>query len=353
MAVRRRRRLLVAGAVLLGFGVAGWTIPWTRSRIKAIGVVAEIAGLPFPRPWAPSVAVEEIEVAAGVEGDMYDGGDGAPVILFVPGATRTGRADERVIEAATALAHAGRRVFVPELSLYERVFRRSDLERLVAAIGGLAREGRVGVVGFSYGGSFALIAASDPAVAGDVEYVATFGAYYDLTHVIQAITTGATVLDDDLVAFETVPEARRILLDAATRLVGDARSDELERALETGDPSGLPPGQARVYDLLTNSDPGRGDDLVANLPVRARETLSAFSPSDHVDGLDVPAFFMQAKKDAATPWTEAVLLERALPQARLVTLDHFSHVDPPGIGGWLLDGPQAWRFVSWILDAQE
>ncbi|MDQ4025981.1 MAG: alpha/beta hydrolase [Actinomycetota bacterium] len=348
-----RRRVLVTGALLLGLGVAAWTIPWTRCRIKAFGVVADIAGLPFPRPWARSVTVEEIQVAAGVTGDMYEGGEDAPVILFVPGATRSGRDDTRVIEAATALAEAGRRVFVPELTLYQRVFDESDVERLVAAIQALARDERVGVVGFSYGGSFALIAASDDAVAGDVEYVATFGAYYDLTHVIQGVTTGSTALDGDLVTFETVPEARRILLRAAGRLVASAHADELERALEADDPSGLAPDAARVYELLENTDPRRRDELVARLPETVRETLRAFSPSSHVEGLDVPVWIMQAKKDAATPWTEAVLLERSVPRARLVTLDHFSHVDPPGIGGWLSDGPQAWRFVAWILDAQE
>ncbi len=345
--------MLVAGVLLLGLGVTAWAIPWSRSRLKAFGVVAEIAGLPFPQPWTRPVAVEETELGAGVTGDIYNGGDGAPAILFVPGATRRGRDDARVIEAATALAQAGRRVFVPELSLYERVFLRSDVERLVASIQALAQEERVGIVGFSYGGSFALIAASDPAVAGDVGYVATFGAYYDLTHVIQGITTRSTALDGDLVTFETVAEARRILLQAAARLVGGAQADELERALEAGDPSGLAPEATRVYELLENTDPRRVDELVARLPGTIRETLRAFSPSSHISGLDVPVFIMQAKNDAATPWTEAVLLDRALPQARLVTLDHFSHVDPPGIGGWIADGSQAWRFVSWILEAQE
>lgn len=337
----------------MGLGSAAWAIPWTRSRIKALGVVTELAGLPFPRPWTGPVAREETHLAAGVTGDMYDGGDDAPVMLFVPGATRRGRDDARVIEAATALAQAGRRVFVPELSLYDRVFRSSDIEQLVTAIRVLAREEPVGIIGFSYGGSFALIAASDPAAEEDVEFVATFGAYYDLTHVIQGITTGSTALDGDLVTFETVPEARRILLQAAVGLVGDAHAEELASALEASDPSGLAPGTSRVYALLTNSDPARTGELVARLPRVARETLRAFSPAGHVGGIDVPVFIMQAKEDAATPWTEGVLLERALRHARRVTLDHFSHVDPPGIRGWLTDGPQAWRFVSWILDAQE
>lgn len=350
---RLRRRVLVVLASLLGLTVAAWVIPATRARIKALGVVTEIAGLPFPRPWAASVEVDEVEVAPGIVGDMYGGGEDAPVVLFVPGATRKGREDPRVVDAAAALARAGRRVFVPELSLYQRVFRRSDLGRLAAAVTALAQEGPVGIVAFSYGGSFALIAAADPALEGDIEYIATFGAYYDLTHVIQAVTTGATTLDGDLVPFETVPEARDILVDAAVRLVADAHADELEDALEAEDPSGLTRGAADVYELLTNTNPRRSGDLVAHLPAAARSTLQAFSPANHVDDLTVPVFIMQAKKDAATPWTEAELFERAIPRTRLVMLDHFSHVDPPGIAGWLRDGPRSWKFVSWILAAQE
>ncbi len=325
----------------------------TRARVKALGVVAEIAGLPFPRPWAAAVDVEEEEIAPGAIGDMYESAADAPPILFVPGATRKGREDERVVSAARALASAGRRVFVPELDLYDRVFRRSDVARLVAALEVLGDRRPVGVVGFSYGGSFAFVAATHPAVVDDVAFVATFGSYYDLRNVIQGITTGSTSLDGDLVDFDTVPEARQILLDAATGLVPSSRSLELADALEAKDPSTLPRGTRALFDLLVNADPRRTAALVAALPQAVEETLRFFSPASHAQDLAAPLFVMQARKDPATPWTEAVLLERAVRDSRLVLLDRFSHVDAPGLGGWLDDGPGAWSFVSWILDAQE
>ncbi|HEX2058214.1 MAG TPA: alpha/beta fold hydrolase [Actinomycetota bacterium] len=354
MAARRwRRRLLVTVAGLVAAGSALWSIPATRSRLKALGLVAEIAGVPFPRPWAPAVDVEEAEIAPGVVGDMYGTDEDAPPILFVPGATRRGREDDRVVGAARALAHAGRRVFVPELDLYDRVFRRSDIDRLVASLAALGRDRRVGVLGFSYGGSFAFVAAAHPSVADDVAFVATFGSYFDLANVIQGITTGSTTLDGETIAFATVPEAHDILIDAAVGMAPRGDAGELAGALRSHDPSHLPPGTRAFYDLLVNTDPGRSAELVADLPQEIQETLHSFSPASYASELAAPLFVMQARNDPATPWTEAVLIERSVPRSRLVMVDRFSHVDAPGLGGWLDDGPGAWSFASWILEVQE
>jgi pimeloyl-ACP methyl ester carboxylesterase len=82
---------------------------------------------------------------------------------------------------------------------------------------------------------------------------------------------------------------------------------------------------------MTNRDPHRIDELAAELPRLFRTTLERFSPSTTVERLDAPLLILQSKKDAATPWTEAVLLDRAVPRSRHVLLDHFSHVDPTGL----------------------
>lgn len=317
-------------------------------------MLADASGLPWPRPFAREVRVESAEPAPGVVGDLYSGGRDAPVILFVPGATREGRKDERVIQAATAMARTGRRVFVPELALYDRIFRQVDIDRLVASITSLSSsEEGVGVVGFSYGGSLALIAAQDPRTDGHVSFVATFGAYYDLVNVLQGVTSGSTILDGEEVPFPTVPEARDILTDATVREASNRYADEVARALEDGGSGNLPDGAAAIVELLSNRDPLRTKELAADLPPQFGALLERFSPSSTIYGLDVPLFILQSKKDAATPWSEAVLLHRAVENSRLVLLDHFSHVDPPGVRGWLADGSRAFRWLSWVLTVQE
>jgi pimeloyl-ACP methyl ester carboxylesterase len=345
-----RRTRLVAAAV--AFPIALWVVPSLRARAKAVAVLADATGLPFPRPSAREVVVSIVEYD-GVVGDLYSGGDESPVIVFVPGAAAGGRSDPRVIKTGTALARAGRRVFVPELHLYRRTFNYDDVERLVIAIAELSDIGQVGVVGFSYGGSFSLIAAQDQRTRDRLAYVATFGAYFDLLHVIQGVTTGSTLLDGREVHFPTVPEAREILTKATEELASGERGAELARALDLEDASNLPTNLEAVHDLLANEDPYRTDELAAELPPLFRTTLDRFSPSTTVERLDTPLFILQSKQDAATPWTEAVLLNRAVERSRLVLLDHFSHVDPPGLPGWLADGGRAWRFLSWLLATQE
>ena len=352
MASRRPRKFVIFILVLVVLGTTVGAVPSLRARAKAIGVIADATGIDLPRPAARSVEVERRRFASDVVGDMYVGGEDAPVILFVPGATRRGRKDPRVVDAATALASANRRVFVPELELYDSTFERSDIDRLGRAIRRLSSDGPIGIVGFSYGGSFSLIAAAETRTA-DVAYIAAFGAYFDLANVIQAVTTGATILDGEEVDFDTVPEAREILTDAALDFAPEPVVEELERAVESRDPSLLPPPARPIYDLLANRDPRKTPGLVEALPDDFKETLAEFSPARYVDRLQVPVFIMQSKKDAATPWTEAELLADAVPEVRIVMLEHFSHVDPPDLSGWASDGPKAWRFVAWILGAQE
>ena len=352
MAFRRPRRLVIVLASFVIAATVVGTVPSLRARAKAIGVISDATGFDLPRPAARSVEVERMQLARDVTGEMYIGGEDAPIILFVPGATRRGLNDPRVVRAATALASANRRVFVPELALYDRTFRRSDIDLLGSAIEGLSSESPIGIVGFSYGGSFALIAAAEVG-AEDVTYIATFGAYFDLVNVIQAVTTGSTILDGDEVAFETVPEARRILTDAALGFAPPVVADELKRAVESRDPTGLPPEGRAVYDLLVNRDSAETSRLVEALPEDFKQTLDEFSPSSYVEDLRAPVFIMQSTEDAATPWTEAELLAEAVPDSRVVMLEHFSHVDSPDLDGWISDGPKAWTFVSWILVAQE
>jgi pimeloyl-ACP methyl ester carboxylesterase len=361
--VARRRRgrwfsFLVAAAVVTGLAL----LPPVQARGKAAAMLAEAVGLGFPRPFAPPVSREEATLD-GVTGDLYRPDRPAPAILLVLGAAPRGADDPRAVRLARAIARAGRVVFVPHLVLAEQRFDEGDLDRIARAVVGLdehpATTGPVTMLGISYGGAFALVAAADPRVAGRLAQVAVFGAYWDLVGVIQAVTTGVSVVGGERIPWEDHPLAGAILEQHAVDLAPEASRAELRAALDgQGDADRLDPPSRAIFDLLSNRDPARTAELAARLAPSAREMLSRFSPSSVKGRLAVPVIAMHSTDDPAVPYGEALRLVRALPEARLVTVSSFRHVDfrTTGAGGWLAaasDLWEAWRFASWLLEAQE
>ena len=340
--------------------VAGF-LPPVQARGKALGVLAEAVGIDFPRPFAADIRRADVDLA-GVTGHLYVPDEPSPAVVLLPGAAPLGKDDPRAVRLARSVARAGRVVFVPDLVLYERRLVPEDLERIVAAVLALgdhpAADGTVQLVGISYGGSFALVAAADERLRGKLEQVATFGAYWDLVGVIQAVTTGTSLVGSARVPWEGHPMARSILEEALLRLGPAELREPLRSALAEGDASGLDAEARAVFDLLRNEDPGRTRQLASALPEPLRRLLTAFSPSSVVDDLDVPVVAMHSTDDPAVPYGELARLKRALPGARVVTVSSFRHVDlsSSSSGGWtsrVSDAWDAWRFTSWILSAQE
>ncbi len=341
--------------------MAAGFLPPVQARGKALAVLAESVGIDFPRPFAPEIRRTDVSLD-GVTGHLYSPERPSPPIMLLPGAAPLGKNDPRAVRLARSLARAGRAVFIPDLTLYEQRFGTEDLDRIVR--GALALESHaaasaeVVLLGISYGGSLALVAAADERLRGHVVQVATFGAYWDLVGVIQAVTTGTSLVGGLRVPWEGHPAARTILEHAVVGLGPEVDRRPLREALESDDPSDLLPETRAVFDLLRNRDPERTPELVARVPVELREHLERFSPSRVAARLEVPVVAMHSTDDPAVPYGEVVRLRAALPEARVVTVSSFRHVDPStsSSGGWpslVADAWDAWHFTSWILSAQE
>lgn len=348
-------------AVAVAFVTASGFLPTVQARGKALAVLAEAIGIDFPRPFAPEIRRAYASLD-GVTGHLYTPSSPAPPILLLPGAAPLGKNDPRAIRLARSLARAGRTVFIPDLTLYERRFDRDDIERIIVGALALAShpasDGEVLLLGISYGGSFAMIAAADERLRGRLAQVATFGAYWDLVGVIQAVTTGESLVDGARIPWEGHPSARSILEEAVVALAPGELQAPLRAALARDDSGDLAPQARAVFDLLRNEDPSRTRELAAALPPQLGEFLEAFSPSSVGEGIEAPVVAMHSTDDPAVPYGELVRLRGALPEARTVTVSTFRHVDPSrsASGGWtskVADAWDAWRFTSWILAAQE
>lgn len=357
-----RRPSAFRTAVIVGSVVAAVAVlalhPDMRATAKAAFVLDDAFGGPLLRPWARSVERSE-DNAGGVVVDRYFSRAGAPRILLLPGAARAGRDDERVVSLASSLAAAGREVVVPELSLFSEVLDVDDLDRVVQAAVSLCRtdDGLV-LMGFSYGGALALVAAADERLAGCIDLVATFGAYADLVGVLQAAVTGVSVVDGRMYPWDAADRSvvRTVLRDAATRLVPEEQRELLRSALDRREPGGLTGTADLVYRMMTADDPMVVAHLARRLPPPGKGLFETFSPVDVAEQIEADVLAAHALDDPAVPAAELRRLEKAFPEAEVMTVRSFDHVNLSADDGLLplaTDLLTAWSFMRAVLRAQE
>lgn len=350
---------LAAGLIAVLFAIAGLVLhPAPRVSAKAVLVLDGAFDAPLPQPWASSV--ERIEREMGhVVVDRYFADAEAPPILLVPGATPAGRDDERVVSLASSLAAAGRQVVVPELSLYQEEIDVDDVDRVVQVAAQLCSGGGgLVLVGFSYGGSLALVAAADERVAGCIDLVATFGAYADLIGLLQAAVTGVSVVDGETYQWHAADQVivRTVLRDAATKLVPAEEREPLRRALEWQNPRGLSGAALLVYRMVTTDDPALVADLARRLPPPGDDLVETFSPVAVARRIEADVLAVHALDDPAVPVAELLRLHAAFPQAEMMTVQSFDHVDlttDDGLGPLVTDLVTAWVFMRAVLRPQE
>jgi pimeloyl-ACP methyl ester carboxylesterase len=330
-----------------------------RVRAVAAATLADALDLPVLRPFAPDV--ERVPTTlAGVEGDLYETGSADPAVVLVPGAAPRGLGDRRIVGLAEAVAAAGRTVFIPELEVYGETLVTADVDRIVRVTAELADEhrGPVVLIGASFGGSLALLAATDGRLEGRVAKVATFGAYFDLLGVLQAATTGVSLVDGQRIPWDAHPRADEIVREQLTGLLPADQRHPLEQALAGHrDPEDLDDPARAAYDLVTSDDPTRTVALAERLPAEARQRIAEVSPAAVADRIDVPVVAMHSLVDPTIPYGELLRLEGALPHAHIVTLERFDHVglELDSVRDWVDaagDLRRSWSFTTQVLDAQ-
>lgn len=329
-------------------------LPQFRTRVKAAVTLADALGMPVPRPFAADVSPEEATLD-GVDGRLYDSGDRP--LLIVPGAAPAGVEDARVNAVAAALARSRHRVFIPELDLYREDLTEADLERIVTAVSEMSRQSSrpVTVLGVSYGGALSLIAAADDRLEGKIGRVATFGAYFDLRGLVQAITTGMSLVDGETIRWDGHPLARDVLKAHMAALLPEPERIDLIEALGGKlPPEKLSESSRSVFDLLTNVDPALTYELADAVTPEVRDFLNHFSPSTTAGQIRIPVAALHSTDDPLVPYGELRRLQESLPHARVTTVGLFEHVDVEANspGEWMAVAPdliRLWGYTTWLV----
>src|SRR3954470_16620506 len=123
---------------------------------------------------------------------------GGRPILLVPGVHAAGIDEPRLVGFARDIAATGHAVLtveLPDLKRYEITTRTTDMIEDAAAwmlrTGGFHdADGRLGMLGISFGGGLSVVAAGRPAIRDRIAFVMAFGGHADLPRTLRFLFTG-------------------------------------------------------------------------------------------------------------------------------------------------------------------
>ncbi|MGH2379759.1 MAG: prolyl oligopeptidase family serine peptidase [Candidatus Limnocylindria bacterium] len=321
--------------------------------------------------WEPSGPREDAELAELWLPNWASPERRAGAMLLVFGVNDQGRNHPAIMRVAEGLARSGVAVLVPEWrSMIEGRLRGGEPEKIAAAFDLLAERPevdpeRVGIFGFSVGGSLTLVAAADPAIADRIAWLDAFGAYADTSSYLASVASHAYIgADGSAVAWEPAELTRRVFKDF---MLDEVDRDADRRALQGAYANAimlgvrLAPNTAlrdrlgsdgrAVYDLLMSSSWDEARAAVDALPTSTRRIIGDISPLEHLDGLGTKVYLMHEVADRWVPFVESQELAVALDSdGRLQTHTEFrlfDHVQPEDLDP-MAAAPELWKLL-WHL----
>jgi dienelactone hydrolase len=262
-------------------------------------------------------------------------------LVMVHGVHHLGMDEPRLVRFARSVARTGIVVLTPdvrELADYavdERsvdtigaaaaeLQRRLVNERPALGVGAEAPAG-VGVIGLSFAGGLALLAAAEPLYASAIGYVVSVGAHDDLARVLRFFATGRIEQADGSTlvmkphdygplvlvyahagAFfpeGDVPAARETLRLWLWEEKGQAR--EREEALS-------PSSKAKIDLLFDGKIDAVATELLHDVDSRAAD-MEGVSPHNRLARVQVPVFLLHGASDNVIPASETLWIARDLP----------------------------------------
>ena len=324
---------------------------------EASALLMELTKLPLPaaakRAFLGELDAQEISLyvaGAQVRGRRYKPrarGGQAPRILLLHGVHADGIDEPRLTGFARALARVGVDVMTPELTALAHYQVRPELAANILELAGAWASAQgtrsVGVMGISFAGGLALIAAAAQGGSEPIGYVVSVGAHHDLDRVCE-FYAGNDVRGpaQERPTAQPHPYGARVFLRAELpRLVGQ---QDLALATEVLDSylhdrprearrllAGLSPAAQRTMGVLI--DP-HGSEVLSRWLLaaieRERAQLAAASPRGQLAGLEVPVLLLHGSDDPVVPSIETRYLAAELPSGclrELLVTDLLRHAE--------------------------
>jgi acetyl esterase/lipase len=367
--VRRKLLFAILAAGIALLCLAAW--PFASAHLQAVAVLRTVAGQPVPwvaRELTVPVTTEDfsfpIVTANGqeqVRARVYipQNRPHAPVMVIFHGVHHLGIDEPRLVGFAAAMAGCGIRVLTPELPGIKDYHVSQDS---VAAIGEsvrwfAAQTGRpVGVMGLSFSGGLALVAASEPQYHPAFKFIVAVGSQDSMLRVAEYYLTGRDARPDGSV--ETLPPHEYGPLVLEYENLDDfvpAQDLDPVHAVLRAHLYEDRPGEAAATWLLNDAQRREARDLMDTKLPATRSAIAAsiarhageapgLSPEGRLRALDTPVYLLHGEGDNIIPSAETLWMASELQpydlKAVLVS-PVLSHLD--------LNGPKPGAMDQWRL----
>jgi dienelactone hydrolase len=373
----RSRILVGVGVLILALSSVAFISAPVQNHLRAAALLVRVSTPEQKNTFVNYGAhpVTESDVTVDMSSDLIrarlykpQGVNNPPGMVMVVGVHHLGINEPRLVNFARAFAAGGVAVLTPEppdIADYRIT------PQTIEVIGRSAQDlshrlgkAHVGVLGFSFSGGLALLAATDPKFAPAISFVVAVGAHDDLSRVsrffvnnqifrpdgslekLQAHNYGALVLVyshlEDFFRPADVPDARRALR-ALLYEDGTAANAALQQL--------HPAARAKMQLLFDDKIAALSGELLSNIDKHHAE-MEAVSPAGKLSHLRADVLLLHGSGDNIIPASETLWLANEVPKAQLkdsLITPVLSHVDMKN-GPSLGDRARVVHFVAEMLE---
>ncbi|MGZ3716002.1 MAG: alpha/beta hydrolase family protein [Ktedonobacterales bacterium] len=289
-------------------------------------------------------------------------------LILIPG-VGDNRTVDQLVNLSSSLAHKGIVVMnMTTQTLIDYDLSAVDSDAVVQTYLALAHwpgvdARRIGIIGFSAGGTLGVLAAADPRIRDTISFITIFGGYYDATTLLRDYGRRALLIDGHLHKWTPDPVPLLVLGNAIadTLPANEAsllRSADWSKAapLDANQVAQLSPPAQAAYHLLTGDEPNAADANIAALSLQMATLLQTLSPSAVITQVRTSIYLLHDRNDVFVPFTQsrdfAAALTRLGHPHDFAEFDIFAHVEVrtgEGIGPLLRDGVTLFRIINELL----
>lgn len=380
-ALLQSRRARFTSAVLLLALIlcsVGW--PFLKAHLESVAVLDLVSGKPIP--WilketiAEPIVTQELTIPTAngpIPARLYTPHNhpSAPAIIVLHGVHHLGMNEPRLIAFASAMASCGLRVLTPELpDIKDYHVGASSVASIGDSAAWMAQRngGPVGVMGLSFSGGLALLAAADPQWSHSIKFVVAIGSQDEMSRVAAYYRTGQDQRPDGSTELLAPHEYGALVMEyehiedfapaqdlAPLRAVLRAHLYEDGPAEKTALAALTPAQLAEIKQLLNTTNVATREALAHSETLHIQD-MAGVSPHGHLKQLTTPVYLLHGEGDNIIPSAETQWMISELPGESLkssLISPVLSHINLDGANPTAMDQWRLVHFFALILHAAE